>query len=127
MTRKVNGVIVHMQRSHWVWNETHPDDPVMPGEYVHHVDHNPDNDDPANLMKLAVDDHQSYHASLTTSEERSRRMKAYHAANPGKHRRGDSRTCPVCGVEFYRPPSAKAQTCSYACMGRLRSMNTKST
>lgn len=32
------------------------------------------------------------------------------------------RTCLVCQVEFYRPPSAKAQTCSYTCMGKLRSM-----
>lgn len=25
--------------------------------------------------------------------------------------------CLVCGTEFYRPPSAKAKTCSYRCMG----------
>lgn len=31
-----------------------------------------------------------------------------------------SRICAYCGVEFYRPPSAKGETCSYACMGKLR-------
>ncbi len=62
-----------------------------------------------------------------SADERSERMKAYHAANPGKQRRGAPRACPVCGVEFYRPPSAKGETCSYACMGKLRSMRSKST
>jgi len=122
VSRKVDGVIVKMQRSHWVWNENHPGDPVMPGEYVHHIDHNPNNDEPSNLQKLTVEAHQSHHAGLTSADERSRRMKAYHAANPGAHRKGEPGVCPVCGVEFYRPPSAKAQTCSYACMGKLRTM-----
>lgn len=123
VSRKVDGVIVHMQRSHWVWNEAHPDDPVMPGEYVHHIDHDPNNDDPSNLQKLSVEDHQAYHASRITDVERSRRMRAYYQANPGARRKGQPRTCPVCGTEFYRPPSAKAQTCSYVCMGKMRSMS----
>lgn len=42
-------------------------------------------------------------------------------AQNGVQRAGEARRCPVCGVDFYRPPSAKATTCSYACMGRLQS------
>jgi hypothetical protein len=33
-------------------------------------------------------------------------------------RRGQERMCLVCNKMFYRPPSAKSVTCSYACMGR---------
>lgn len=111
-------------RSRWVWNETHPNDPVGPDEHIHHVDGDPLNDDPANLQKLTADEHDDIHRTFKrpSSDALSRRMKAYHQANPGKQRRGVTKTCPVCGVEFYRPPSAKAETCSYACMGKLRSM-----
>lgn len=121
---RADGSPIYMQRSHWVWNQHNPDDPVEDGQIIHHIDHDPSNDDISNLAKLDWSDHQRYHANQIESEERSRRMKAYHAANPGAHRKGEPKNCPVCGVEFYRPPSAKAQTCSYECMGRLMSMKT---
>lgn len=108
----------YIPRSHWVWNQHHPNDPVQPGEHVHHIDLNKLNDDPTNLQKMSVSDHLSHHASLTQFEERSRRMRAYHAANPGKHRKGQPHICPVCGNEFYRPPSAPQVTCSYVCSGK---------
>lgn len=37
-------------------------------------------------------------------------------------RQAGMRTCPVCQATYYRPPSAKGETCSYTCMGKLRSM-----
>lgn len=126
MSINVGGRVVHQLRSHYMWNLHHPDDPVMPGEHVHHIDHDSLNDHPDNLAKFAASDHARHHAALIPGEEQSRRMRAYFAANP-KPRKGSPRTCPVCGVEFYRPPSAKAQTCSYACMGKLRSMKSQST
>jgi len=129
VTRVVGGEVVTMTRARWVWNETHPDDPAGPGDHIHHVDGNRLNDDPSNLQKVSVDEHKHLHDRLPDDQvqQMSRVMRAYHAANPGKQRRGGPRVCPVCGAEFYRPPSAKGETCSYACMGKLRSMRSKST
>lgn len=126
VTRVVDGRPISMMRARWVWNETHPDDPAGPDDHVHHIDGDPLNDDPANLLKVTIDDHIQLHERLPAGRvaSMSRVMRAYHAANPGKQRKGQPKTCPVCGAEFYRPPSARARTCSYACMGKLRSMNT---
>src|SRR6185436_16142454 len=29
----------YMARSHLVWNQTHPEDPVLQGELIHHMNH----------------------------------------------------------------------------------------
>lgn len=120
---KVDGEIVHLLRARWVWNQHNPRDPVGSDEHIHHIDGDPLNDDPANLQKVTVEEHEELHRTFKrpNSAELSRRMLAYHKANPGKQRKGQPRTCPVCGSTFYRPPSAKAVTCSYACMGELQS------
>lgn len=114
---RVDGKPKYMQRSHWVWNQAHPDDPVQPGEHIHHIDHDKTNDDIANLQKLSATEHAELHAGEIVNYERSRRMRAYHAANPNAHRKGSPKVCPVCGSEFYRPPSASQVTCSYHCSG----------
>lgn len=49
-------------RSHLVWNGANPNDPVQPGEHVHHINHVRDDDRPENLHKLSPFDHLSYHA-----------------------------------------------------------------
>jgi hypothetical protein len=116
---RVDGKPKYIARAHCVWNQAHPDDPVLPGDEVHHIDHNKQNDAPENLMKMNGKDHAIFHAHNIMSEEMSRRMSVYHQANPGKGRKGQVQVCPVCGKEFYRPPSAKAKTCSYKCMGEL--------
>lgn len=41
-----------VKRSHFVWNETHPDDPVLLGQVIHHMNHVKTDDRPENLMKL---------------------------------------------------------------------------
>ena len=110
----------YMQRSHVVWNQAHPDDPVRPGEEIHHIDGNRLNDVPENLLKVTREEHQRLHPDRPIYHERRERALAHHAANPGKQRRGEPKSCPVCGVEFYRPPSAKAVTCSYACAHAYR-------
>lgn len=114
---RVDGKPKYMPRSHWVWNQHHPDDPVQPGEHIHHIDHDKLNDEIANLQKLSAREHAELHAGEIVNYERSRRMRAYHAANPGKQRKGEPRICAVCGKEFYRPPSASQITCSYHCSG----------
>lgn len=115
---KINGKPTYMPRSHAVWNKTHPDDPIGPSDRIHHIDHNEQNDDPANLFKMSMDQHQRYHALLIPKSERSRRKKAYFAANPGIQRKGTPNVCKVCGKSFYRPPSASQVTCSYECSGK---------
>ncbi len=121
--RADDGSIVHTLRARWVWNQNHPDDPAGSDEHIHHIDGDPLNDDPDNLQKFTAEAHLDVHRTFKRpgAEELSRRMLAYHKANPGKMRKGQSKTCPVCGTEFYRPPSAKAETCSYTCMGKLSS------
>jgi hypothetical protein len=123
---KVNGKPKYMARSHHIWNLHYPDNVIKPGEAIHHIDHNKQNDDPANLQKMAISDHQSYHANNISSEERSRRMRDYYSAHPGCTRKGQIKRCPICGKKFYRSPSAKAITCSYKCMGKYRTMMKKS-
>lgn len=115
---RIDGKPKYILASHFVWDMTHPDDPVQPGDYVHHIDHNTLNDAPVNLRKMSVEQHQAYHAYLIPKNEASRRMKAYHAANPGRQRKGQTKICPVCGKEFYQPPSAPGVTCSYECSGK---------
>lgn len=44
------------------------------------------------------------------------------ACRGASQRQAGARTCPVCHTSYYRPPSAKGETCSYTCMGKLRSM-----
>lgn len=72
-----------VSRSHYVWDQENPDDLVMPGEHIHHLDGDKSNDAVENLQKMQASEHLSYHARQITSEERSRRMQVYHDANPG--------------------------------------------
>lgn len=50
-----------MPRSHLVWNEHHPSDPVVPGEHIHHRNHVRDDDWIGNLEKLDGKVHLSRH------------------------------------------------------------------
>ncbi len=48
-----------------VWNEYHPDDPIIPGDgcVIHHEDENPWNDSPNNLQKMTDVQHKKHHTS----------------------------------------------------------------
>jgi hypothetical protein len=90
----------YVLRSHFVWAQTHPADPILPGEHIHHLDRNWRNDAPANLAKMPASKHSRLHHADVTREEMSRRQIAWHQAHP------------------------HAVACSYKCMGRLRTMRT---
>lgn len=48
-------------RSHYVWNLTHPDDRVNPGEVIHHINRIRDDDVSHNLQKMTRRDHEALH------------------------------------------------------------------
>jgi hypothetical protein len=60
-------------------------------------------------------------------EPRRRKARFCPACRVARQRMSETRACPVCGTEFYRPPSAKATTCSYTCMGALRTRQSATT
>jgi hypothetical protein len=59
----------YIARSHLIWNQTHPDNPVRPGELIHHMNHNSMDDRPENLMKLSSQsDHARHHGPLIAAK-----------------------------------------------------------
>lgn len=50
-----------VRRSHKVWNDAHPNNPVRPGEQVHHLNHVRDDDRAENLLKLTDAEHRKLH------------------------------------------------------------------
>lgn len=50
-----------LPRSHHVWNLANPDDPVVPGEVIHHIDHVRDHDVIENFQKLTASEHYALH------------------------------------------------------------------
>lgn len=42
----------YIQRSHYVWNQSHSTEIVQRGEVIHHMNHNSLDDSPENLMKI---------------------------------------------------------------------------
>jgi HNH endonuclease len=62
----------YIARSHLVWNQTHPDEPVLPGELIHHMNHDSLDDRPENLMKLSS---QSLHAQHHAPSIAARRQR----------------------------------------------------
>jgi len=59
----VNGI--RIPRSHYVWNSNYPENPVLPGEIIHHIDHDWQNDNIANLQKLKDKTHRVGEMRLT--------------------------------------------------------------
>ena len=79
--------------------------------HVHHIDRNPANNDPANLMTLCS----SCHLKLHWREDRDKRM--------ASRRRRPPQPCVMCG-EMFHPRWAKKQTCSPECKAALLSLRT---
>lgn len=102
--RDENGKPRYIQRSHHVWNQAHPDDPVLPGEEVHHIDLDKQNDDPGNLKKLPKPEHHRLH---------------------GDELRTIPVPCAVCGSPVTAPPSQKRLTCSNRCGAIMREQRRK--
>jgi hypothetical protein len=51
-----------IQRSHLVWNTAHPDDLVLPGENIHHLNKQRDDDRLENLHKMPKREHIGMHS-----------------------------------------------------------------
>ena len=45
-----------------VWRKAHPDEPILPGDIIHHINGNHNDDRPENLMKVTRSEHGKYHA-----------------------------------------------------------------
>ena len=43
----------YVHRSHFVWNTAHPNDPVIPGQLIHHINEDSEDDRLENLEKMA--------------------------------------------------------------------------
>jgi hypothetical protein len=58
----------YIARSHYVWDQAHPDDPVQRGEVIHHINHDSLDDRPENLAKLADQAaHMRHHGPITAA------------------------------------------------------------
>lgn len=51
----------YVARYRYVWNRTHPDDPLKPGEHIHHVNGDSLDDRPENLQKMTNNEHVHEH------------------------------------------------------------------
>lgn len=95
-------------RSHVVWEQAHPDDPILPGEHIHHVNHVRDDDRPENLEKLPASAHQRLHKTGVPLSphhrqrvaENNRAMKrTFTVKSCGKAHSG----CKICQPERFGP------------------------
>lgn len=93
-------------RSHIVWNAAHPDDPILPGQVIHHRNEIKDDDRPENLEKLPS---QSVHAAM-------------HFAQPRPHlRKTQAKPCEHCGGTLtLRQQYERRRFCSYPCSVAFR-------
>ena len=51
----------NIQRSHAIWNRAHPNDPVLLGEHIHHLNHDRADDRIENFEKLTAAEHRRRH------------------------------------------------------------------
>jgi hypothetical protein len=52
----------YIQRYQYVWNTAHPEDPVLPGDVIHHLNEDPADDRLENLEKTTQSKHARDHA-----------------------------------------------------------------
>lgn len=109
-------------RSHLVWDRAHPDDPVMPGEIIHHKDNDSLNDTLENLEKLPSQrEHARHHFSQPRrplTEEHKRKLSEVKRARMGDVK---AKPCENCGTLLLRERTlAGGRFCSQACHYRFR-------
>jgi hypothetical protein len=73
---------VRVMRYHAVWNAAHPDDPVKPGEAIHHIDGDVENDVIENLQKMSQSEHKTLHSRVGTEA-----LRKWQKENPEKARK----------------------------------------
>jgi len=133
---RVNGGDSKMARNAYISKNG----PIEPGMHIHHLDNDPSNNDPSNLVALTPVEHRRVHAGWRKEQDGwrkpcSRCKKVMHVSNFSEHIKGSGRyqskckdcankyppkVCPICDKE-YIPCYPKQQTCSTKCSGVLRS------
>ena len=127
-----------------VWRDSHPGEDIPRGWHIHHQDHDPFNNDPANLALRSPKGHAAEHpeftgppaehlraiASLAAAWHRSDDGRAWHAEHGKRTWEGrepqHAKTCAECGSGFvaWFDKAARAKTddryCSRACVNRAR-------
>lgn len=120
-----------------VWRGAHPGQEIPPGWHVHHIDHNPFNNDPSNLEAVNTAEHGARHAGECSDAERANldRIRpmaaawhgspegiAWHSEN-GKRswdgREYATRNCDCCGSEYRTPFGDRSRYCSRTCGNRV--------
>lgn len=99
--RRVDGKTVSIHRH--VWEEANG--PIPDGWHVHHIDHDPLNNDLSNLVAMPAEEHRAHHA----------RMAQKHPIE---------RECDVCRKVYEPHPTkrTRSRTCSRECFRRLLSL-----
>jgi len=65
----------YIARSHYVWNRARPDDPVLRGQVIHHINGDPLDDRVENLQKFpSQSEHAAHHAPATVRRRRRNRL-----------------------------------------------------
>jgi hypothetical protein len=62
---KRKGTQGHFSEYHRIWNGAHPNDLIVAGDgnVIHHIDENPNNNSPDNLLKMTDVEHKKYHTN----------------------------------------------------------------
>jgi len=80
----------YIQRYQYVWNTAHPEDPVLPGDVIHHINEDRTDDRLENLEKTTQSKHAREHGLKRTHTPESReRMRVAQKAR--RQRERDSR------------------------------------
>lgn len=119
-----------------IWKDAHG--PIPDGHVIHHIDHDPLNNDVANLACMAHGDHTRHHRTDEDAERdrahldrhrdraaewhRSPEGRDWHSRNAraSAERRRVERHCEVCGKAYQTSHPERSKYCSVACQQRDR-------
>jgi hypothetical protein len=81
---RINGEKI--PRAYLVWNKYHPENPVKPGEVIHHINENKLDDKIENLQKMTDSEHRRLHGK----EIGARKLKEFREQHPEESHRYSS-------------------------------------
>ena len=93
---------------------------LPPGLVVHHIDHDHENNDPANLTAITQVEHMAHHHGGAKRTQQTRDLISQRVAESWKRRAPTRYTCVLCGVEFERVGTRNSKFCSRLCEKRMR-------